>query len=120
MTWLLRLIWLLWGKQALVREYKRRSLAVYLRAIRTARLSLIGVLAIFLFLQLMMLSGVGALVTGFMLWSSDFQTKLEILFWIFAGAFAIPAVTLMILLSEWLWFRLSGARQMMDDLYRRD
>ncbi len=120
MNWLFRLIWIFWGKQTLVREYKRRSLSVYLRALRAARLSLIGVLATFLFLQLMMLSGVGALVTGFMLWSRDFQTKLEILFWIFTGAFALPAVALIILLSEWLWFRLSGAHRMMDELYRRD
>ncbi len=116
MSWLFRLIWIFWGKQALVREYKRRSLAVYLRAIRATRLSLIGVLLTFLILQLMMLAGVGALVTGFMLWNQDFHSKLQILFYIFAGAFGIPAVTLMILLSERLWFRVSGASKMMEDL----
>lgn len=118
MNWLLRMIWIFWGKQALVRECKRRSLAVYLRAIRATRLSVIGLLATFLFLQLMMLAGVGALVTGFMLWEKDFQAKLEILFWVFTGAFGLPAIALMILLSEWLWFRMSGASKMMDELYR--
>lgn len=107
---------MLWGQQALVRECKRRSLAVYLRAIRAARLSVIGVLFTFLFLQLMMLSGIGALVTGFMLWNRDFQSKIEILFWIFAGTFGVPAILLAVLLSERLWLRISGARKMLDDL----
>lgn len=116
--WLLRLIWIFWGKQALLRETKRRSLAVYLRALRATRISLIGLLAVFLFLQLMMLAGVGTLVTGFMLWNQDFQSKIQILFYIFAAAFAIPLLSLTILMSERMWFRLSGARKMIEDLER--
>lgn len=115
----MRLIWMLWGKQMLVREAKRRSLAVYLRFLRGARYSVMALLAAFLVLQMMMLSLVGAIVTGVYLWDHDFQAKVEILFWIFAGTFAVPAVLLMILMSEYLWFRISGARRLMDDLSSR-
>lgn len=118
MSWLARMIWLFWGKQAALREAKRRTLAVYLRAIRATRFSLITVLAAFLAIHLMMISLVGALVTAVYLWNYDFQAKMEILFWIFAGLFSVPAILLMILLSEWLWFRISGAKRLMDDLSR--
>jgi hypothetical protein len=119
LTWLIRLIWLFWGKQAMVRETKRRTLAVYLRAIRATRFSVILFLAAFLTLQLMMLAAVGALVTGIYLWDYDFQKKIELLFWIFASLFFLPAGALCILLSERLWFKLSGARRLMDDLSNR-
>jgi hypothetical protein len=119
LSWLIRFIWLFWGKQALVRETKRRTLAVYLRAIRATRWSVIGLLASFLILQLMMMSLVGALVTGIYLWDHDFQHKIEILFWIFAGCFLLPAIVLSVLMSERLWFRISGAKRLMDDLSSR-
>lgn len=119
MTWLLRLLWLFWGKQALVREAKRRSLATYLRFLRGARYSLLLLLSTFLVLQLMMLSLVGALVTAVILWDHDFQAKMEVLFWIFAGTFTVPAFIFAVLMSEFLWYRLSGARRLMDDLSSR-
>lgn len=119
MNWLLRLLWLFWGKQMVVREAKRRALAAYLRALRATRLSVIALLAAFVVLQLMILSGIGALVTGFFLWDHEFKAKIEILFWIFAGTFTVPAVLLCFLMSEYLWFRLSGARKLMDDLTSR-
>ena len=115
MNWLLRLVWLMWGQHMLVREAKRRTLAVYLRALRAGRLSVMAFFAVFLILQLMMLSAVGALVTAVYLWDHEFQAKIEILFYIFTGTFAVPAFLLTILLSERLWFRLSGARKLMDD-----
>ncbi len=99
----------------LVREAKRRTLAVYLRAVRAGRLSVLVVLAAFLIVQLMMLSAVGALVTGVLLWDHDFQAKIEILFWIFTATFAVPALLLAVLMSERLWYRISGARKFMDE-----
>jgi len=110
---------MMWGKHMLVREAKRRTLAVYLRALRGARYSMMALLAAFFVLQIMMLSLVGAMVTAVYLWDHDFQAKMEILFWIFAGTFAVPALLLMILMSEFLWFRLSGARKLMDEISSR-
>lgn len=116
MNWILRFFWMMWGKQMLVREAKRRSLAVYLRALRATRLGVLGFLFTFLFLQLMMISAVGVLVTGIYLWDHDFQAKIEILFWIFTGTFCVPALIVGILMSEFLWFRMSGAKKLMEDL----
>ncbi len=57
----------------------------------------------------MVLSGFGALVTGFILWDHDFAGKMEILFWIFVGLFSVPTILLTILLSERAWYKVSGA-----------
>lgn len=119
MNWLFRMIWMMWGKHMLVREAKRRTLAVYLRALRATRLGVLAFLAVFLVLQLMMLSAVGAIVTGMYLWEHDFQEKMEILFWIFAGTFTVPALLLAVLMSEFLWFRISGAKKLMDSITSR-
>ncbi|MGE4130164.1 MAG: hypothetical protein AB7F86_00920 [Bdellovibrionales bacterium] len=116
MKWFLRLLWMVWGKQAVCRQVKRRSLAVYLRALRGIRISLMAALATFLLLQLMIFSGVGALVTATLLWDHDFNGKIEILFWVFCGLFAIPALAVAILMSERVWFRLSGARRIMNSI----
>ncbi len=116
MNWLFRLLWAIWGQHVLMREMKRKSLAAYLRAVRAARLSLIVVLLAGLILQAMLLAGFGAVVTGFLLWDYEFAAKIEILFWIFTSMFLIPFVLLLILLSERLWLRLSGAKRMMENL----
>jgi len=118
LTWILEVVWKLWGKDKVVREMKRRALGFYIRSLRGFRHSMLAILIAFLCLQLMMLSAVGALVTGFYLWDHDFQEKITILFWVFASTFAIPAVLLAIVMSEALWLRISGARRMMDDLRR--
>lgn len=116
MTALLKWFWLIWGRERLVREVRRRSLAVYLRVIRSTRLTVLTVFAIGIFLQVLVLSAVGALVTGFILWNHDFAAKMEILFWIFTGTFAVPAILLAVLMSEYFWLRISGAKRLMDSL----
>jgi len=119
LNWLVRLILTLFGqhlKLKLVYEAKRKGLAAYMRAIQGTRRLMILVLVGALMLQLMMLSAVGALVTGFLLWDHDFQAKIEILFWIFSAMFAVPAGLLTAIFSERLWYKASGAKRMMDEL----
>ena len=118
MTWLFKLLWKLWGKDKVIREAKKTTLSWYIRLLRGTRHSVLAVLFAFLFLQIMILSLVGAVVTGFYLWDHDFQDKMTILFWLFTGTFAVPAILLAIVMSEALWFRISGVRRMMDDLRR--
>lgn len=116
MSSMFKWLWLFWGRETLMRELKRRSLVVYLRIVRSTRLTVLTVFAIGIFLQVMVLSAVGALVTGFILWNHDFAAKMEILFWIFTGTFAVPAILLAILMSEYFWLRISGAKRLMDSV----
>lgn len=114
----MRLFWLFVGDEAkrhLFKAVKHKGVLAYLRALQfTRRVFLIIILSI-LFLQLMMISLVGALVTGFLLWDHDFQTKMEILFWIFVTLFTLPAIGVGVLLSERLWFKFSGAEKMLKE-----
>jgi hypothetical protein len=106
------------AKQSALREVRRRGLLIYLRALRGTRRAFIVFLAALLVSQLMLLALVGAVVTGFLLWDADFEFKMEVLFIIFSLLFAVPAAVLGVLLSGRLWYRLSGAKKMVDDYNR--
>jgi len=122
LNFVLRLILMLAGhhaKMRFLREAKKMGTLAYLRALQGSRRLAIAALGAFLVLQFMVLAAFGALVTGFMLWDQDYTFKLQVLFAIFAGMFALPASLLVILFSERLWYRASGAEKLVDDL-RRD
>ena len=106
-------------KGQVVNEVRRRGTLAYLKTVNATRLILIGALLSFIFLQMMVISLIGVIVTGFFLWEHEFQAKLEILFWIFLGMFTLPALLLIVGLSERLWYRVSGAKKMVDDLARQ-
>jgi uncharacterized membrane protein len=79
-------------------------------------MALIATLVGFFFLQLMILSLVGLLVTGVLLSNYDFRVKMEILFCLFAVLFSLPFLVLIIILSERLWFRASGAEKLVQSV----
>ncbi len=119
MNLLLKLLLQFLGQQAklkAIRETKRRSVVFYLKAINGVRLSLAGLLMMFLSLQLMIMAFAGAVVTGFMLWDYDFETKIQILFGVCATLFLLPLIALCILLSQRVWFKASGAQKMIDEM----
>lgn len=119
MKFLIKLFWLLVGESAKKQFYKsvkKKGVLAYLRTLQVSRHVLIVMFLIFLFLQIMVMAFIGALVTGFLLWDQEFQFKMQVLFWLFTGAFIFPAIALVVLLSERLWFKLSGAERMMRDL----
>lgn len=119
MKFLVKLFWLLVGesvKKQFLKTVKKKGVLAYLRTLQVSRHLLIAMFLIFLFLQIMVMAFIGALVTGFLIWDQDFQFKMHVLFWIFTGAFILPAIALAVLLSERLWFKLSGAERMMRDL----
>lgn len=121
MNWLWKLLYLVFKEQTKLRaifEFRRRGLAAYLRVLQGSRRLIISLAFIFCVLQLMMLSLIGAVVTGFLLWDYDFAAKIEILFWTFTALFSIPALILCVALSEYVWYRLSGARKIVSDFKR--
>lgn len=119
MTWVLRLLWFLFGDEAkrkVVNSAKRKGVLAYLKALQVGRRAFLVAVLCIMFLQLTVFAGVGALITGILLWDADFQFKMEVLFWICIGALVVPGVLIGILLSERLWYRFSGAEKMLQDL----
>ena len=56
------------------------------------------------------------MLTGFWLWDHEFAAKVEILFWLFTGLFALPTIVLIFALSEPIRYRASGAKKIVEDL----
>lgn len=115
MTWILRFLfrWISdYAKVKAVSKARQKGLLVYLKTIQGTRRAIIGVIVGIVALQVMILSGFGALITGILLWDHEFAAKIEILFWIFAGMFFVPLLILIVLLSERLWFKISGAQEL--------
>src|SRR5690606_25698627 len=95
---------------------KKTGTLAYLRALQGSRLVLVAGLLAFFILQFMILAAFGALITGFMLWDQDQGFKLQILFGIFTGMFALPALVLAIVLSERFWYKYSGAAKLVEEI----
>lgn len=105
-----------YGKARLLSEARKRGTLTYLRTVQTVRRLLLAALIGLLVLQAMIMAAFGALVTGFMLWDADHALKLQILFGIFLGITLVPLGILVVLFSERLWYRLSGAERMVENL----
>ena len=95
---------------------QKKGVLMYLKTLQVVRKSLAGSLFLFLFLQLMLVGFIGSLVVGVFLLPQETETKLWILFGVFFAFFILPLVSLLILFSERVWFRLSGAEKMVSDL----
>jgi hypothetical protein len=114
-----RLLFTLIRHQAKLRflsEAKRKGTLAYLRALQGARWVLIGLIMVVVLFQVMVLAGFGALITGFMLWETDYTFKLQILFAAFLALSGLPALGLAILCSERMWYKASGAEKMVERL----
>lgn len=119
MNWLLKLLWFLYGQKVkldIVQKAKRQGVVAYMRVLQGSRRVLIVALAGIVLIQTVMLAGFGALVTAFMLWNHDFDGKIEILFYLFLGLFVVPLALVAWLLSERTWYRISGAKKMVDEV----
>ena len=104
------------AKLRILAQAKKTGTLAYLRALQGSRRIMIALLAVYLMLQFMVVAAVGALVTGFMLWEAEQTFKLQILFGIFLGMSALPALLLMIVFSERLWYKLSGAEKLVEQV----
>lgn len=96
-------------------QVKKKALLLYLKTLQATRRSIIVGLAIFFILQLMIFGFLGAIITAVWLLPEDVNTKLYILLGFFGFLFLIPLIGLCIFLSERVWFRASGAEQMLKE-----
>jgi hypothetical protein len=80
------------------------------------RHALLAALLTFFFLQTIVFAAGGALVTGFWLWDYDLHLKLQLAFGICLGMFFLPVLLLAVIFSERLWYRVSGAEKMVNEI----
>ena len=119
MSWIVKLLWLLYGQKVklnFVHQAKRQGVVAYMRVLQGSRRVIIVTFVGIVLMQTVMLAGFGALVTAFMLWNHDFDGKIEILFYLFLGLFVIPLTLVAWLLSERTWYRVSGAKKIVDEV----
>jgi hypothetical protein len=89
---------------------------IYLKTLQAVRMGLAGSLLAFVFLQLMILGLIGSLVTAVLLSPQDLNTKLYILLAVFAAIFLIPFAFVLFIFSEQVWYKLSGAEKMVNEI----
>jgi hypothetical protein len=122
LKWIWRLLWFIAGHQlkgGVVRRARRFGVLAYLRALEGSRKVLIVALIAFFALNTIMLAGAGALVSGVYLLNVEPQTKLTILFATCATLFFLPLIVIAIALSGRVWYKISGAKRMVEDLGQR-
>lgn len=119
MNWIVKILWMIIRNRAKARlmlSMRRQGVIAYLRTLQLTRKLIALALLSFFFLQSIVLAGVGALVTGVWLLDLDPQAKLMTLFCVFTALFLFPIAGLIWLLSESLWYRVSGAKKLVEDL----
>ncbi|MGZ3723570.1 MAG: hypothetical protein ACXVA9_11595 [Bdellovibrionales bacterium] len=119
MSWILRIVFFFAGqylKGEMITRAKRRGVIAYLRALQGTRHALMIAVAAFFIFHAVLLAGFGALITGMMLLDLEHKTILLVLFGIFLTMFLVPMLVLAVAFSERLWYRVSGAEKMVEDL----
>lgn len=117
----MRLAMLFLGQQVqnrMMDQAKRQGVLAYLQVMQTSRRVIVLTLLAFLILQSMVIAGFGALITGFMIW--NYEDKLPVLFGIFLGMCLLPLIVLMILASERVWYKATGAQKLVEDLNKKN
>ncbi len=95
---------------------QQKGLLIYLNALQVARKSTIGAVFIISVLQIMVWGLCGSIGAGVFLLPYDLETKIWLLFGISLGLFLIPALILIYVLSEKVWYKASGAEKIVTSL----
>lgn len=119
MNWIWQTIWFFlkrYVKGQAISQARRQGVIAYLHALQGTRHFLIAMLLGFFAFHFIVLAGVGALVTGLLLFDIELHTILVLLFCIFSAMFFIPVGFLCLAFSERAWYKFSGAEKMVEDL----
>lgn len=120
--WALTLIEILirWGlgraKIRALRKVKAKGIRVYLQVLQAVRRSAMVAIAALIILQLIGVGFAIMVAAGMFLLPLEFVQKMWILFGIGSVMFFVPVIALCYLLSQKLWYKASGAEQMVNDL----
>lgn len=102
--------------QRLITEVKKRSLLLYLKSLRLARTSLIGLLVVIFSFQLVLFSFIGMLLAGIYLIPIDMETKIWVFLGTCSGIFIVTMSIMAFALSEKTWMKRSGAAELLSKL----
>lgn len=97
-------------------KVKTKAILIYLKTLQAMRRSLAVGLIVFCILQFMVFGFLGIIVTAIWLLPEDTNAKLSILLGFFAVIFFVPFIALCYLLSERVWFRASGVKNLIEDV----
>jgi hypothetical protein len=114
MYWIRQLLSFLIG-QYTAKLVRKKALLAYLRILQIVRKSLLAAFFAYFILQMMVFGFLGSVIAGIWLLPYELETKLYLLLGTFGFLFLLPAMGLMFVFSERLWFEASGAKQMMDE-----
>jgi len=98
-----------------VRRIKAKGVSTYIKVVQGVRLSAVGIVSFLVLLQTLTLGFV--ILCGALLWMAPWDQQIKIYAAIGLGAilFFAPLTLLMIGLSQRIWYRTSGAKNMVDD-----
>lgn len=99
-----------WQQYTMAR-LKHRGMLAYLKALQGLRRGIMGVILFACILQLMVIGFIGMFVTSVFLFDLDFATRTLILFIGFSIFALVPFALLVVMLSERMWFKASGAQE---------
>lgn len=97
-------------------KVKKKAVLIYLKTLQAMRRSIAVGLIVFCILQFMVFGFLGLVVTSIWLLPQDTDAKLFILLGFFAFIFFVPFIVLCYILSERVWFRISGAEKLLKDV----
>ncbi len=112
--------WLRRQQLRAVDRFKAKGLKTYLRVLQGARFSAMGIVALLLTLQILCFGLALMIGAAIFLAPWELETKLWSIFGIGAGLFLLPLMTLMALLSERTWYRVSGADRMVGQVLEKE
>lgn len=101
-----------------LKQFKSDGIKTYLKVLQGARFSAIGVVSLLVALQLMCFGLVVMAGVGIYLAPLETETKLWMGFGMGAALFALPLIVLCIFLSERLWYKISGAERMVEQILK--
>lgn len=113
-------LWLRRQKNRAVSRLKLEGLKTYLKTLQVARLSAVGIVCLLVALQLMCLGLLVMVAAAVYLAPLAEDVKLWVIFGTGAVLFTLPFLALTILLSERLWYHVSGAQEMVQKTLEKD
>lgn len=113
-------LWLRRQRNRAVSRLKMEGLKTYLKALQVARMSAVGIVTLLVALQLMCLGLLVMVAAGVYLTPLEEDARLWVIFGSGAVLFFVPFLVLAIFLSERMWYRASGAGEMVHDALEKD
>lgn len=112
--------WLGKAKRQALFQARKKGVKAYLHLLQGVRVSAIGLITALIILQFIGIGLAMMVGAGIFLSPLEMETKLWIAFGVGCGLFLIPVIGLCVLLSQRLWYKVSGAQSMVNELLKTE